>query len=587
MADEQVMTDIKTKGAGIAGRALNAANSAAPDGANAEGGLADALVAFCQTLADEWRGLADMWTKSRRRGWQSTSQELRRNATAIEVIGKDLANIGQTPIVDTFTNVVDQETIGGNWTKTDGGEAFSVEPDPSNQIADHAFVGRDNDPTRCSYSYGDGLCDAPAAEHRSVYDAADVRLIVAVATAGDPPDDDIRAFLAGETDTLPDLPDARKGGPVEQYDNPSTGDRHAETWTLEYNDKGVFTIADMTAAVPLADAFDDPFSDPTPYTYSPPVPAGARRLSFAELATPPGADAVPDHWSWSQLEDIEDCGAKYRMRRLDAVPQVPQWALIGGNAFHATVAEIERAAYADRDFWRGAGEGGFGSYDPPGLVGAWNRIFHAEIAQHAGPGLPMDQWRASGKGKEGYDWWRVEGAAMLATYVEQRKTVQIFGALPTLMEIGNPAGGLPPTVPALEIELSLQVDFLRVTGIVDQIWSTPDGPLIVDLKSGAHMPDDTAQLGLYAWMLMQAWFGPNAHTMLHPTRRQSIRGSFYNARKGTYSEPVDLLARHPFEEYRYRFGAANALRRVGAYLPRRSSFCGGCSVRYACPIGGR
>lgn len=312
----------------------------------------------------------------------------------------------------------------------------------------------------------------------------------------------------------------------------------------------------------------DPFTDPGPPSWradtSGRMPPGGRKLSFADLLAPVDPGRLPDHWSWSQLETSEDCGLRYRLQRIEAVEQVPQWVLIGGRAFHAAVEEIEQ--HETRR-----------AFDTAAL---WERALHTEIAdttQHSA--MPLDQWRASAKGKEGYDWWRVEGGPMLQRYLDNRLSYPI-AKLPN--QHGQP---LPPVVAAVEAPFTLRVPTregdLRVEGILDQVRNTDAGLVVVDLKSGAHMPDDTFQLGIAAWAIIQRLYGITSFDM------PKIFGMFYNARKGTYTDRVDLLERHPWEEILYRFHAAEAKRAAGVYTPRRSSFCGGCSVRYACPVGGR
>jgi hypothetical protein len=245
----------------------------------------------------------------------------------------------------------------------------------------------------------------------------------------------------------------------------------------------------------------------------------------------------------------------------------------------------------------------FGYVTAEALGVVWNRVFHAEIAKVAAEagGMPMDQWRASKQGKEGYDFWRVEGERMLAMYVDQRRkgvaAAERIGAKPRKLWHTNPteAGVTDADTPAVELPFSFTVrgpmGELRVDGILDQAWMADGNMLIHDLKSGSKMPDDTFQLGVQAWGIVARVTPPElfatdarAAADLLPGR---IMGAFYDARKGIYTTPVDLLDAHPWDEVVYRFHAAEAGRRAAAYTPRRSSFCGGCSVRYACPVGGR
>jgi hypothetical protein len=307
-------------------------------------------------------------------------------------------------------------------------------------------------------------------------------------------------------------------------------------------------IAPMTQTFPL---FSDPPAPAVRLTLGP-------RWTYEDLMSgtpgpPVDRDGVPyTHWSWSQLEETEDCGLKYRLQRVERLPQVPQWALIGGSTFHACVEALERNAPATV---------------LPELNELWDTTFHGFILETAkSTALPMDQWRASSKGAEGYTWWREAGVDMLKRYVDWRGTLAMSDRLVINGE------------PVIEYETTLDVAGVQVKMVIDAAYRQPDGTiLVVDYKTGKST-GDSAQLGLYAHAIVQA-LGAQYQT-------ERIYGFFYNARTGTPSEVVDLLTRHPFSEYVYRFHTAEAARQAALYRPRKSSFCGGCAVRYVCPAWG-
>jgi hypothetical protein len=55
--------------------------------------------------------------------------------------------------------------------------------------------------------------------------------------------------------------------------------------------------------------------------------------------------ATVEYLSHSSLEDVRSCSLKYKLRKVDRVPQRPGWSLIGGNAVHSVTEAIDK-----RDF---------------------------------------------------------------------------------------------------------------------------------------------------------------------------------------------------------------------------------------------
>lgn len=329
------------------------------------------------------------------------------------------------------------------------------------------------------------------------------------------------------------------------------------------------------------------FADPEPYRGGKMwTPIGADPYSYADLMRPVDPARYPDHWSWSQLTSLEECGVKYRGQRLEDVPQQPQWSLIGGKAFHAVTERFDRAA------WQAGGADLLPVAGDDLIKERWRDAFAAEINTTAAEtGIEMgetgDNYRAAQGGKEGYTWWLVEGERMLALYIHNRRRLDKVGRdagqLRKPLEL-NTAGPIfldTERVPVIEYAYKRKLDVptgtLTIEGIIDRAYQCADGSLLVtDLKTG-RLPNQTGQLGEYAWTLMD--LGARQ-------RGTTIRGNFYDARKGLFTDPVDLLATHPHEEYVFRYGAADAARRLGIFLPHRSTFCAGCSIRWACPVGG-
>lgn len=335
----------------------------------------------------------------------------------------------------------------------------------------------------------------------------------------------------------------------------------------------------------------DPFDDPAPRRGT-----IGRKISWSDLREIIGTDrrgaGLPLHLSHSQIDTLGECGLKYLMQRDEqlGVVEIPQWSLIGGSAFHAavewferTVAEVKHLQHVKDRLQVFRDEHGGRGQTPAEALWAW--AFGQEITEVAlSSGVPQDDWRAANKGLENYTWWLINGGDMVQRYLDAR-----------LVEIGGSgwrairqhetveAGGIAYS-PMIEHELHMDVEGIPFTGFIDQVWTIveqhdrmmPGDLLIDDCKSGARVGagGDTGQLGEYALWLSRFGGGEN----------RTIWGRYYDARKGTWTEPVDLLARHPWDELAVRVMVADRKKAQGMFAPQRSNFCGGCSVKHACPI---
>lgn len=305
-------------------------------------------------------------------------------------------------------------------------------------------------------------------------------------------------------------------------------------------------------------------------------------MSTANLLTALG---LPEHLSHSQTQTLGECGTKYLLQRSATlgVVEVPQWALVGGNAFHAAAEWFERLVSQVRTAQfvgdRISAAGGLGE--------VWRNVFGQTVTDTAiaNPLVPVDRWRAARKGAEGYTWWLVEGEQMLQRYVMRR-----------MAELERSAGGqewrrirwgmssedINVSEPMIEHEGSMRVGEIDYKVVLDQVWEVmaDEGPmrpgdlLIDDLKSGRSVPVETGQLQEYAMWLSRFGGGED----------RRIWGRFYDARRGTYTEPVDLLARASWRRFEFEVAAADRQKRAGLFAPRPSSFCGGCSGKHACPV---
>ncbi len=238
--------------------------------------------------------------------------------------------------------------------------------------------------------------------------------------------------------------------------------------------------------------------------------------------------------------------------------------MIGGSAFHGAVEAIERA-------WLSGVE----------LFPEWMTFFESAIQATAEPlaGTPYADsatWYVSNRGKEGFDWWRVEGARMLDLYVKHHT--------PT-WRAANPVFRVGDTTPVIEYPYEMTLRSLdgerglTAQGFVDvaRLDMTTYSLTVYDYKTGSRDPETTFQLGEYGHALLMAMSIP-----AEPADRP-ILGSYWLARKGIYTPPVKVLQRHPLEELQYRYDAAARGTSARVFGPKVSNLCKSCGSVDYCP----
>lgn len=378
----------------------------------------------------------------------------------------------------------------------------------------------------------------------------------------------IMAFISGESDTLPVA--AAPGPQIPGAYGP--GDRPTDVVipqqvpaigeTVEVAGMTFTKIGENPS--PAAPGFIGvpAFLDP---------PTGPKRLSWDDFALVVEAIEPSDRVSFSSITALAECGMKYALDK--ATKETPAWWLVGGTAFHLATEELERTILERPADWAAVPADQL----PEILRNGWHNALARAIAEREAevPDVPQSDWRAANKGMEGYDWWRVTGAEMLRRYVDYWAPRR---------EQGWRIHTMPDGQPALELDLSLDVDGTRFQVIIDQVWRTPNDDLwIDDLKSGKTSPASTLQLGIAAHAL-----AAEIPTVDLPAN--TIHGAFYKAREGSHDkETADLLAAHPWSEIRHLARSAMTMIRGKAYLPRVSDFGGGCSScghRLICPARG-
>lgn len=251
--------------------------------------------------------------------------------------------------------------------------------------------------------------------------------------------------------------------------------------------------------------------------------------------------------SHSAFQDFVDCGEKFRLKRVEQIPERPNLAAIAGKAFH-TATEM---------------------YDLNGFMNDWAEHFEEALAtEEYESRVPRGEFRVFGRKTkekplgEDIDFWRDElGPDLCARYRLWRDN--------TDMTI---ATGLPPNergiTVGVEYEVTAYIGAVRVKSIVDRIEYDANGNLgVIDIKTWRRKRA-SAQL-------------PSYIVMLRKIGMPVTWGAYYEARKGTLTDPVFYTNWDEARLTRLYEQAARA-EAAGFYIPRPSDDCGYCSVRDHC-----
>lgn len=335
-------------------------------------------------------------------------------------------------------------------------------------------------------------------------------------------------------------------------------------------------VTPPVASVTVVEVEADPFSEPGGR-------AAIKRLTWdefealAEQLKAEPAKAI----SLSKVEAIGSCGVKHALGRLSRRGLVraerPDWSTIGGNAFHHAIGTVETMIDA-----RGLPE----VTAMPAHV--WETFLHAErdrvLTETRGQFTAADI-RASAQGLENYDWWRVNGLAMVDRYLTYHNAE--WRARHRIMHLSTPAGGPPPAAVEAEFYLDTSRDpwasnaeRVMVHGFIDIMWEMNVGnpavpqwvPTIRDWKTG-KTPGSVFQRATYSHAAMRA-FGVEG----------PILSANWDARQGGYTDLTDATLAHPWSEVTGRYATADRIDKLGLFVANPSTFCGGCAHEAICPV---
>lgn len=322
-------------------------------------------------------------------------------------------------------------------------------------------------------------------------------------------------------------------------------------------------------AATVTQLVDNPFVSPASPGAGRPKPATVPYVGLSGLAEHLASASPRDHVSHSYVSSYESCSLSALLSDATKAGAIgvrrPSWSLIGGSAFHAAVESVERGVHSHQAI-----------VDPQGLWAASLdvEVKNAMAAVSDTVYADMSTWHVANGGREGYDWWRVEGEAMLLRYLlhhneawrEDRCLLEISGELVIEYPYSMTVRGLDGA------------SGITTEGFIDAAWvdMTSGQITIVDYKSGRSAPTGTFQLGEYAHALVMA-------QPLIAASTAPLLGSYWLARKGEYSTPIDVLSAHPLVELQYRYDAAWRGTQARIFTPSQSNLCASCSVRDYCP----
>jgi hypothetical protein len=254
---------------------------------------------------------------------------------------------------------------------------------------------------------------------------------------------------------------------------------------------------------------------------------------------------------------MKKCGEQYRLSRLLKLPEPPGWAMVGGHAVHGTT-----------EFFDFAGDL---TPDPALVREKFSELFAEEtdnqIKRYEGQ-FTTAEFHAAGRAskawpnKEDMSWWLENGPSFVHSWFNYRRV--------------SPLGiaRLDGENQAIELHARVEIAGLPVELYIDRVMVDPQGNLIIiDLKSGANMPKDSLQLGIYAEALRQEGF-------VRPDW-----GQFFDCRKGVTSLAYDLRE-WPKARLDYEFGQIRKMQEQGIFLANPSNLCAACGVRRYCKTMG-
>src|SRR5512139_2719742 len=246
---------------------------------------------------------------------------------------------------------------------------------------------------------------------------------------------------------------------------------------------------------------------------------------------------IPDHLSYSALNDWTRCPKKFQLGRIVKAQPLPAWYFAAGTAVHL--------AFDDYDATQGE-------------MQDWKSYFYTLVSDAMKIEPDTSKWMAGGSeaDPETGPSWDVLGPQILEKYKS-----------------------FPFEAEHIELDVSAALpNGVKVQGYTDRIGILPGGDdgkfkAIVDIKSGRNMPKDKGlQLKVYSMLYMLY------------TGELIEKGAYYNAREGKIGKVYDLKMQP--DEWRQlldRFARAwDDLNTTQVFEAKREFSCKFCEHKLNC-----
>lgn len=253
--------------------------------------------------------------------------------------------------------------------------------------------------------------------------------------------------------------------------------------------------------------------------------------------------------SYSSFTTYLECGEKFRLSRIEKVPEDPAWWLIGGTAVHSALDVYDLALPQ------------VGKHD---AYGAALEEFNSQLTKEMNtPGNKRSSGRGTKKYPNGEDgsWWRDNGPNYLhawSVWREQNPQLDIWTT--------------PEGVPAVELEFNINLPGdVNVKGFADRVMvdKTSGELLIVDNKTGKNTPPSALQLAFY-------------RIGMENTFNESPRfGAYWMARTGAFPEVHDLSRYSTEMVSRWLRNVRKAID-LEMFTPNRGRNCDWCGLKDSC-----
>jgi putative RecB family exonuclease len=250
---------------------------------------------------------------------------------------------------------------------------------------------------------------------------------------------------------------------------------------------------------------------------------------------------LPSSLSPSKVSSFTECALAFRFSAIDRLPDPPTVATVRGTLVHAALERLMLLPPTDR-------------------------------SPTAAQQCLVEAWEAMATDPELVELALADDAA--TTLVGEASTlVEKYFALedPTTV---TPIG--------LELKLDVEIDGLRLRGIIDRLELDEDGELVVtDYKTGRAPSPNFEQ---------QSLAGVHFYSFLCADvlgrRPKAIRLLYLRSGETITTTPSEQSVRFLTTRTKAVWKAVETACRTGDFRPRQSSLCGGCAFREWCPAFG-